>query len=188
MGRCHNFIYLLMLVGILTSCKKEEKGPFANPTQIDKYFPLTQFLQKSIDKVGDAEVVKEVRFNEESEIVDFRMDSLVWRQELDFFFQADINKASLASSYESIEESGLLIHRLKPAEKGTIKEIKVSKQSGKIASITILSVIDNLFYNSTVEGLIKMNDNEEISSYRLSGNQKVWFLSNTKLSVEGKVK
>ena len=136
-----------MLVGILTSCKKEEKGPFANPTQIDKYFPLSQFLQKSIDKVGDAEVVKEVRFNEESEIVDFRMDSLVWRQ-----------------------------------------EIKVSKQSGKIASISILSVIDNLFYNSTVEGLIKMNDNEEISSYRLSGNQKVWFLSNTKLFVEGKVK
>jgi len=49
-------------------------------------------------------------------------------------------------------------------------------------------VISNLFYKSTVEGMIKMDASEEVSSYELSGEQKVWFLPATRLHVEGKVK
>ncbi|GEO21343.1 hypothetical protein CQA01_18770 [Cyclobacterium qasimii] len=176
------------MVGTFVSCKKDEKLAIANPTQIDLYFPLSDFLQKSIEKLEFAEVVKEIHFNDDTEIVDFSLDSLTWRQELDFFFQSDINKAALATSYETKEEAGLLIHQLKPNEKGNIKSIKVRKQSGKVVSITILSVISNMFYNSTVEGMITLDDNEEVSSYEMSGDQKVWFLSGTKLHVEGKVK
>ena len=188
MGSGQKVIYLLLLVAILISCKKDEKLAFANPTQIDAYFPLSDFLQESVGKLEFAEVVKEIRFNDDTEIVDFTLDSLAWRQELDFFFQADINKAALASSYETKGEPGLLIHQLKPNEKGVIKLIKVRKQSGKVVAITVLSVISNLFYKSTVEGMIKMDDNEEVSSYELSGDQKVWFLQATKFHVEGKVK
>jgi len=188
MGRHQKVIYPLLLAGILISCEKNEKLGFANPTQIDAYFPLSDFLQESVGKLEFAEVVKEIHFNDDTEIVDFTLDSLAWRQELDFFFQADINKAALASSYETKEEYGLLIHQLKPNEKGDIKMIKVRKQSGKVVAIKILSVISNLFYKSTVEGMIKMDASEEVSSYELSGEQKVWFLPATKLHVEGKVK
>ncbi len=166
----------------MVSCSDEEKVVFANPTQIEAYFPLSDFLEENIEKLGAAEVHKEIRFNDETESVKFVLDSLTWRQELDFFFQADINKAALAASYETEETQGLLIHRLKPGEKGDIKRIEVKKQSGKVVEIIILSVVNNLFYKSTVEGKIAIED-ESIDSYSLSGDQKVWFLPGTKLKV-----
>ncbi|WP_339923084.1 hypothetical protein [uncultured Cyclobacterium sp.] len=188
MGRYLKVICLLLYVGTLFSCKKDEQLAIANPTQIDLYFPLSDFLQKNIGKLEFAEVVKEIHFNDETEIVDFSLDSLAWRQELDFFFQSDINKAALASAYETKEEPDLLVHQLKPNEKGNIKLIKVKKNAGKVVNITILSEISNMFYQSTVEGLIILDANEEISSYEMSGDQKVWFLPGTNLHVEGKVK
>jgi hypothetical protein len=188
MGRYAKIIYLLLWVATFISCKKEEKLPFANPTQIDLYFPLSDFLNEGIADLGPARVVKEIRFNDETEEVAITMDNDVWRQELDFFFQADINKASLASSYETTEEPGLLLHQLKPNEKGNIKWIKVRKKSGRVSEIVILSENENLFYRSTVEGTIKLDEKERISSYSMSGNQKVWFLSPTNLQVDAKVK
>jgi hypothetical protein len=189
MGRYTKIIYLLLGVAIFISCKKEEKLPFANPTQIDLYFPLSDFLNERIADAGPAKrVVKEIRFNDETEEVAITMDNDVWRQELDFFFQADINKASLASSYETTEKPGLLLHQLKPNEKGNIKWIRVRKKYGKVSEIVILSENENLFYRSTVKGLVKMDDQEGISSYSMSGNQKVWFLSPTNLQVDAKVK
>jgi hypothetical protein len=188
MGRYAKIIYLLLWVAILFSCKKEEKLPFANPTQIDVYFPLTGFLDQKIDRLSSANVVKKIRFNDETEEVAIAMNKEVWRQELDFFFQADINKASLARSYETTEEPGLLLHQLKPNEKGNIKWIRINKIEGRVSEILILSENENLFYRSTVEGSIKLDDKERISSYSLSGNQKVWFLSPTNLLVDAKVK
>lgn len=186
MGSRQKVICLMLLVVGLVSCENEEEVVFANPTQVEVYFPLSDFLQESIEKVASAKVQKEIRFNDETELVNFVMDSLSWRQELDFFFQADINKAALAASYETTEEQDLLIHQLKPGEKGDIKRIVVKKQSGEVVEVSILSVINNIFYTSTVEGQINI-DEEVISSYTLSGEQKVWFLPKTNLQVEAEV-
>jgi len=188
MGRYAKIIYLLLWVATFISCKKEEKLPFANPTQIEVYFPLSDFLNERIADVGSARVVKEIRFNDDTEEVAITMGNDVWRQELDFFFQADINKASLASSYETTEKPGLLLHQLKPNEKGDIKWIKIRKKSGRVSEILILSENENLFYKSSVEGSIKLDGEERISNYSLSGIQKVWFLSPTNLLVDAKVK
>ncbi|MDO6437720.1 hypothetical protein Q4534_09895 [Cyclobacterium sp. 1_MG-2023] len=186
MGNCQKVLCLLLVLGCLISCSDDEKVVFANPIQIEAYFPLSDFLEENIEMLGSAEVRKVIRFNDETESVDFVMDSLTWRQEMVFFFQADINKAALAASYETEETQGLLIHRLKPGEKGDIKRIEVKKQSGKVVEIVILSVVNNLFYKSTVEGKITIED-KGIDSYTLSGDQKVWFLPGTKLQVEAEV-
>ncbi|AEL24893.1 hypothetical protein [Cyclobacterium marinum] len=186
MCNCQKVLFLLIALGSLVSCNEEEKVVFANPTQIETYFPISDFLAENIGKLTSAEVRKKIRFNDETESVNFVMDSLTWRQEMDFFFQADINKAALAASYETEETTDLLIHQLKPGEKGDIKRIEVKKQSGKVVEIVILSIINNLFYKSTVEGKIIIED-EQIDAYYLSGDQKVWFLPGTKLQVEAEV-
>jgi hypothetical protein len=81
-----------------------------------------------------------------------------------------------------------LLHQLKPNEKGDIKWIKIRKKSGRVSEILILSENENLFYKSSVEGSIKLDGEERISTYSLSGIQKVWFLSPTNLLVDAKVK
>ncbi|MDN3687993.1 hypothetical protein [Cyclobacterium jeungdonense] len=179
---------ILMVAGLLLiSCKKEESKPFANPTQIDAYFPVSDFLEEKIKKIEGVTVTKIIQFNEESEEVRFKPDQEAWRKELDFFFQADINKAAFATAYSTTEEEGLLVHRLKPGEKGTIKEIRVQKKGELVESIHIITVNDNLFYHSEVSGKIGLDAQEDLATYRLSGNQKVWFMAPTLLKVNAEI-
>src|SRR5690606_28717068 len=100
-----------------------------------------------------------------------------WRRELDVFVQADINKASLASAYETIKNDTLLLHRLKAGEKSSIQEIRISYQADKISRISFIAQLDNLFYSSDTQGeLVLDSASGMIGSYRVKSVQKVWFL------------
>lgn len=178
----------MMLAGLLsTSCKNEESKPFANPTQIDTYFPVSDFLEEKIEKCEGVAVTKIIQFNEESEEVRFQPDRQAWRKELDFFFQADINKAAFATAYTTTEEEGVLVHSLKPGEKGSVKEIRVRKKGEQVESIRIITLNDNLFYHSEVSGEIGLDAQENLATYQLSGNQKVWFMAPTLLKVNAEI-
>ena len=56
MGNCQKVLCLFLTLGCLVSCSDEEKVVFANPTQIEAYFPLSDFLEENIEKLGAAEV------------------------------------------------------------------------------------------------------------------------------------
>ncbi|WP_163380873.1 hypothetical protein [Cyclobacterium sp. SYSU L10401] len=181
------FLWLMVLAYLGVACTEEESVPFSNPTQIDAYFPMADFLEQKIAQSAGADVSKTIRFNDEEERVKFIPDKEAWRKELDFFFQSDINKAALASSYETREEDNLLIHALKPDEKNNIREIKVSKKEGKVREIGIVAIKNNLFYHSEVYGELTFDENEQLSTYSLEGNQKVWFLTGTSLEVQAEI-
>jgi hypothetical protein len=192
----HNHFKVLLIGGLLAgvclflgACKEEEKSPYANPTQIDIYFPLIKFLEEKTSALAGGEVSKTIAVNQESEEIIFKLSAEDWREELDVFFQADINKSALATAYRTSEEEGELVHTLKPGEKGTIKEIRVSKIADKVAAINVVSVRNNLFYHSEVVGKIQMDGQQEnIASYSLSGRQKVWFLPETQLEVVANIR
>lgn len=181
------FLILALAAPVLFSCKEDADAPFANPTQIDRYFPVSDFLEEKIAQRAGAAVSKTIRFNEEVEEARFEPDGEAWRKELDFFFQADINKAALATSYETTEEDGRLIHALKPGEKGTVQQILVQKHGERIEAIRIQTVTSNLFYQSEVNGVLFLDDNEDLVEYQLKGNQKVWFMGPTRLEVRASV-
>lgn len=183
----NGFFWVFVAIYSGFACNSEESVPFSNPTQIDAYFPISDFLERKIENSSGDEVIKTIRFNEEEEQVKFIPDAEAWRKELDFFFQADINKAALASAYETKDEGQTLVHALKPGEKNNIREIKVVKQEGKVSEIGIVAVKDNLFYHSEMYGELAFDENENLSSYSLEGNQKVWFLAGTSLEVLAKV-
>jgi hypothetical protein len=181
------FLIPVLAAFLLFSCKEEAETPFANPTQIDRYFPVSDFLEQKITERAGVAVTKTIRFNDEVEEVSFQPDKEAWRKELDFFFQADINKAALASAYDTSEEEGRLIHKLKPGEKGIVQQILVQKKGNRIEEIRIETTKNNLFYQSQVKGTIVLDDKEDLVGYRLRGSQKVWFMPPTALEVEAKV-
>lgn len=111
-----------------------------------------------------------------------------WRKELHIFIQADINKASLATSYFTEEGDGFTIHRLKPGEKSQIQEIRVAYEGDRVSQVSFISRHDNIFYTSGSEGKIFLDTKSGLlTSYQVHGTQKVWFLAPNEMEIEGKI-
>ncbi len=178
----------VLLLGLLWSCEQEQQQPMDNPTQIDKYFQLKNFVEDQVNMLDGATVRKTIGIKGEREILQQPLDAEEWRRELDVFVQSDINKASLASAYETIDNDTLLLHRLKPGEKSSIQEMRVSYQAGKIQRISFVTHLDNIFYTSNTQGELVMDTaSGTIGSYRVKSQQKVWFLSPNEIDVSGEV-
>ncbi|WP_246581584.1 hypothetical protein [Echinicola shivajiensis] len=180
---------IVLLSGLLLSCSEGEKQPLANPTQIDKYFPLKDFVEEQINSLDGQKVGKLSLINGDEQTSEVILDKDAWRKELDIFIQSDINKAANSSSYETIEKDGKLTHRLKEGAKGSIKLIEISYAEGsdRVSSIYFESEEDNMFYESSAEGVLEMNETGALEQYEVSGFQKVWFLEPNKIKVQGEV-
>lgn len=179
---------IFILLALLWSCKQERHRPLDNPTQIDRYFPLKSFVEDQVNRLDNASVRKKVGIKGEQEILQQQFSAEEWRRELDVFVQADINKASLASAYETIKNDTLTLHRLKPGEKSSIQEIKVSYKAGKASRISFIAHLDSFFYTSDTQGELVLDSvSGMISSYRVIGLQEVWFLPVNEIDVTGEV-
>src|SRR5690554_4756885 len=117
---------MVLIIGLPLSCSQDKGKPMDNPIQLDKYFPLKAFVEKQVKLLDGAKVSKSIAIKGEEDHIEVFMDAEAWRKELDIFIQSDINKASLASSYDIEESPGLTIHRLKPGEKSSIQEIRIA--------------------------------------------------------------
>ena len=179
------------MLGLLFSCTEGEKQPLANPTQIDKYFPLKALVVEQLEALDGKEVQKETFINGEKETNTVTLDQEQWRKELDAFIQADINKAANSTAYEIQENGSEKVYLLKPEAIGNIKELRVNYQSPEhnhLKEVTFLAKSENLFYESSTQGRLHIDESTgHITAYSVEGSQKVWFLSPNKITVEGKV-
>lgn len=176
------------LILLLGACSKTEQAPLENPIQLDKYFPMVQFVQDQIPQLTGKEVSKKMTINGKEEDLTKVMDADEWRKELDLFIQADINKNSLAASYSTEETPQLLRHTLIPGEKGEIQMMTVHRSGDKISKVDFSFKKKNLFYVSEGSGSLEMMDDSNIlSSYKVNGYQKVWFLPANIMLAEGKI-
>jgi hypothetical protein len=172
-----SFVLVCLTLFLLHACSTKEKEPLHNPTQIEKYFPLGKFIEDQIDLLDGAEVTKVIAIKGREESVSTILDGDAWRKELDLFIQADINKNSLATSYATEDSPHLLRHTLLPGEKGDIKMISIHRSDSQIRKIEFTFRRENFFYLSEGSGSLFMTaDGNHISSYQVSGLQKVWFM------------
>jgi hypothetical protein len=173
---------------VLIGCGQKEEKPFSNPTQIEQYFPLKAFIEERLPEMEGWEVEKHIRLGENEEESRQRFDQEDWRRELDIFVHADINKASLADAYQTEESGNTTIHSLKEGEKGEIKLLKAFRGEGNqvVDSIHFVREKSTLFYSSVAEGTLVMKEGQ-IHSYRINGEQKVWFLPYNRMEVKGRV-
>ena len=185
---CKSTSRFLVLFFLLVSCSKSEQVPLDNPTQLEKYFPLSQFVQDQITQLDGKKVSKMMIIKGKEAVVTMEMDAEEWRKELDIFIQADINKNSLASSYTTEESSQLLRHTLIPGEKGDVQMLTIHRLADKISTVDFSFRKENLFYLSEGSGSLKMTaDGNSISSYEVNGYQKVWFLPANIMLTEGTI-
>lgn len=179
--------WVVVMVVLLVSCSEDHEQPMDNPTQIDKYFQLKDFVENQIPLLDGATVRKSLLIKGQTEEIELRMDAEAWRRELNIFVQADINKASLATAYETIMEDGLTVHRLKPGEKSAIQEIIINHEGENVRQISFKAYQDEFFYTTTSEGELMVDASGKIQSYQVEGVQKVWFLSPNEMLVKGEV-
>lgn len=177
----------MIIMGLIISCSEDNGQLMDNPTQIDKYFQLKDFVENQISLLDGASVRKSITIKGQTEDAEVRMDAEGWRKELDVFIQVDINKASLATAYETEEKEGLTIHRLRPGEKSSIQEIKVVHNQGQVKQIDFKAYQDDFFYATASEGQLVVDSSGRVRSYQVTGTQKVWFLSPNEMHVKGEV-
>ena len=167
---------------------KPEASPQAKMEKLP-YFDLAGYIEQEIPKVDGANVSKLSRVQNQEEKADVVYSVQDWKEELDIFFQADINKPSLAKSYDTQLNSSYLTHTLLPGEKGKVKEITVRYDKDKPSGITVKLVEENMFYTSTTIGQVYFNvENQKLDHYSVESTQKIWFLKPNNMKIMGAVK
>lgn len=177
-------ILLVLFLGFF-SCA----GPSSGELAILPYFDLKGFIETKIKDIDGAEVLKVSRIQgkEVKKTVVYSIED--WKEELDVFIQADINKASLVNSYDTRIEKGILIHELLPDADGKVKYIKVDSTTKEVRSISIKMSEDNLFYSSMTLAELYLNSATfKIDHYSIETTQKIWFLAPNNMKITGVVK
>ncbi|MBS9523529.1 hypothetical protein KI659_05790 [Litoribacter alkaliphilus] len=176
------------VVWMLASCGNQVEKPIKNPTQIDTYFPISDFINKQIDGLEGVDLRKDLYVNGDHEQVRQQLTREQWRSELDWFIQADINKASLATAYDIVDENGTTSYRLKPGENSNIEEMTVIYDGDRVDEILVKAFDKNTFYQS--ETMAKLSTDPvsgNLSTYELETTQKVLLLSPRVLKVKSQV-
>ncbi len=183
-------LYFILIAGLLFSCNQGEEQPFANPTQINEYFPLKEFMDKQIPQLAGKEVDKWSEINGEVQEERVLLDEEAWRRELDLFIQTDINKASLKDAYLTERKGTKKIHQLKPEKEAEVKKIVITFQEGtnKVSKIEFNASKKNFFYQSFTMASLSIDPvTGTMKSYHVEGKQKVWFLSPNTIDIRGEV-
>ncbi|MBS4070140.1 hypothetical protein ACFPIK_16985 [Algoriphagus aquatilis] len=153
------------------------------------YFDVKSFLDLEIGKLDSVTVIKTSAINGEEQTEEVVYSIQDWKEEFDYFYQADINIPSLASSYSTETISDYLVHRLLPDSKGKVKEIKVRYFQNYPASITFKMREENLFFFSATSGELYLNQSTgKVDHYLIETTQKVMFLKPTHIKISGLLK
>ncbi|GMQ31396.1 hypothetical protein [Algoriphagus confluentis] len=178
-------LIILLIVGCLAcdSARKEvkmEKLP---------YFDLKGFMDLEVAKLDGVSVSKVSRINGNEKSAEVTLSSQEWKEEFQAFYEADINKPSLALSYSTNAYFEYLIHALLPDEKGNVKEIKIKYNKDYPSSITFKMKNENLFFSTATSGEFYLNQvTQKLDHYTIETTQKVVFMKPTNIKISGVVR
>jgi hypothetical protein len=174
---------ILFLFVAAFSCAPAAEEPLVDSLP---YFDLRAFLDLELKELDGMKVTKTSEINGEKQVVKQVYTEQDWKEELDYFYAADINLPSLATSYSTKKYSDNLIHKLLPDAKGKVKELSVSFSQNYPAWITFRIKEEYLFYTTTTLGEASLNQSTgKIDFYSLETTQKVMFLSPTHIKISG---
>ena len=178
----------LLFWAALACTPKPEASPQVKMEKLP-YFDLAGYIEQEIPKVDGAKVAKISRVQNQEETAEVVHSAQDWREESDIFFQADINKPSLAQSYDTETKNSYLIHTQLPDEKGKVKEITVRYDKDRPTGITVKLVEENMFYTSTTIGQVYFNvETQTLDHYSVESTQKIWLLKPNNMKIMGAVK
>ncbi len=178
--------FLWLFLGAAFSCvtssekDKLEKLP---------YFDIKGFLDLELGKLDSTSVLKTSRINGEERTEEVTYTIQDWKEELDYFYRADINIPSLSLSYSTETKSDYLIHKLLPDSQGKVKEIAIRYFQNYPASISFKMKEENMFFFYSTSGEFYMNQSTgKLDHYAIETTQKVLFLKPKNIKISGLLK
>ena len=154
------------LVLLSISCVQEEKVQ----TQATPYFDLENYFESEAARLNKAnpKVHKTVVVN--GEIEEKEVQIADWKQELESFIDADINKAAWRGAFSVQKDSATTIYSTQD-EKIPIKKLIISFKENNVSAVVAIVNNTNKLYTST-DSLIYYPD----SLYQIKKTQQIRFM------------
>ena len=178
-------------LGWLTACG--DAGPSAPAARRPLYFDVKGLLEKQIAQLArrQAAVTKRVSLrNQLTEIV--QVPAVKWADELQIFFQADINKAALRGAYtvDSVALPGGQLRRtytrLPGQPNAPVARLTVVQQNGAPVDIAATINQDNPLFSAQKQLQLQLS-NGQLRAYKVLGTQKLVLFDTLRYSAAGQV-
>lgn len=178
-----NTLASFMLAVSVVACAPATEEPLLEALP---YFDLKAFLNLELKELDGMKVIKTSEINGEKQVTELVYTEQDWKEEFDYFYTADINLPSLATSYGTKSHTDQLIHQLLPDAKGKVKELSVRYVQNYPAWVSFKIKEEYLFYSTTTLGEAYLNQSTgKLDHYSLETTQKVMFLSPTHIKIAG---
>lgn len=175
----------LLSLWLFWSCSQPSENALENAPG---YFPMKEYFEVEAGKIQGVKLAKEVAINGKKEYSEQELNGAEWVKEFEFFIQADINKPTLSSAYDTKRSAEYLIHELKEGEKGKVKKIVVRYQGDIIRSISFHTKTENIFYSSEIRGTVFNTVDGIFDHYTIESFQEIPFMKPNKMIVHGALK
>ena len=157
------------------------------------YYDLRGFVENQIVylKEKKPKIIKTAKLDGETQTVESA--EIDWDKELGLFLQADINKPSYAQSYDVVrKDSATIEYRLKQNADLPVRYLKIVVDTLIKSPVRVTAVIQsqNRIYQSekNIELTCSRKGNlPQISSYSVTGYQKLIFMDPKSFSVSSKI-
>ena len=176
---------------LLASCG--EAGPAAPTARRPLYFDVKGLLDQQVKQLAarQAAVTKQVSLRGNApETV--RVPAVKWADELQIFFQADINKAALRGAYtvDSVALPGGLLRRtytrLPGQPNAPVSRLMVVQQGPVAQEIAATIEQDNPLFSAQKQLRVQLQDGQ-LRSYEVLGTQKLVLFDTLRYSAAGRV-
>jgi hypothetical protein len=178
-------------LGWLTACG--DAGPNAPAARRPLYFDVKGLLDKQIAQLAQrrAAVTKQVSLRQEpAETV--RVPTVKWADELQIFFQADINKAALRGAYavDSVALPGGLLRRTytrRPGQSNApVARLTVVQQNGQAVDVAATIDQNNPLFSTQKQLQLQLSDGK-LRAYKAEGTQKLVLFDTLRYTAAGRV-
>ena len=186
-----NRAWLLVGAGLLAGCG--DAAPGAPVARRPLYFDVKGLVTQQVAQLAQrkAAVTKRVSLRDNA-LETVRVPAVKWADELQIFFQADINKAALRGAYavDSVALPGGLLRRtytrLPGQPNAPVARLMVMQQGAVAQEIAATIVQSNALF-STSKQLRFQLQNGQLRNYEVMGTQKLVLFDTLRYSAAGQV-
>ena len=170
-----------------------EAGPAAPPARRPLYFDVKGLLTRQVAQLEQrhAAVTKQVRLRDEATET-ARVPSVQWNDELQIFFQADINKAALRGAYavDSVALPGGALrctYTRKPGQPNApVAFLTVVQQGTEPSEVAATISQDNALFSARKQLRMELQHGQ-LRRYEVTGTQKLVLFDTLRYSAAGEV-
>ena len=182
---------LLVGAGLLAGCG--ENGPAAPAARRPLYFDIKGLLNKQVVQLArqHAAVTKQVSLRGGA-IETVRVPAVKWADELQIFFQADINKAALRGAYtvDSVLLPGGLLRRTYTRQPGQanapVARLMVVQQGAEAQEVEATIVQNNPLFSARKRLHLQLQKGR-LYQYEVAGTQKLILFDTLHYEAAGRV-